>query len=112
MDVLAASDIILYSYQDPFEEYKQREEKKRARKAETQVARQREAEEKEKDDINWFGVKVGTERASNGAVGGGIGKYLNLNAKRPIDAPSPTLQSAPEETKKKRRIGFGDFAGW
>ncbi|KAI0721344.1 cyclophilin-like protein [Cerioporus squamosus] len=101
-------------YQDPFEEYKQREERKRARKAEVQVSRTKEAEEKAKDDINWFGVKVGSDKSGSGAVGGGIGKYLNLNAKRPIDtvaSPSPT-PAAPEESKKKRRIGFGDFEGW
>ena len=104
------------SYQDPFEEYKQREERKRARKAEVQVVRTKEAEEKAKDDINWFGVKVGSDKSGPGAVGGGIGKYLNLNgnAKRPLNtiaSPSPA-PAAPEEPKKKRRIGFGDFEGW
>ncbi|KAI0756707.1 cyclophilin-like protein [Daedaleopsis nitida] len=100
-------------YQDPFEEYKQREAKKRARKAEVQVSRTKEAEEKAKDDVNWFGVKVGSEKSGVGAVGGGIGKYLNLNAKRPIESVV-TLSTpvTPEDTKKKRRIGFGDFEGW
>ncbi|TBU34614.1 cyclophilin-like protein [Dichomitus squalens] len=100
-------------YQDPFEEYKRREEKKRARKAETQVTRAKEAEETAKDDINWFGVKVGTEKAA-GAVGGGVGKYLNLNtnAKRPIEAVPSSSPAPLEESKKKRRIGFGDFEGW
>ena len=76
----------------------------------------KEAEEKAKDDINWFGVKVGSDKSGPGAVGGGIGKYLNLNgnAKRPLNtiaSPSPA-PAAPEEPKKKRRIGFGDFEGW
>lgn len=100
------------SYQDPFEEYKRREEKKRARKAEVQQSRTKEAEEKEKDDINWFGVKVGTEKAGVGVAGSGIGKYLNVNAKRPMSSVSMPLPAAPEEVKKKRRIGFGDFEGW
>ncbi|KAH9944128.1 cyclophilin-like protein [Epithele typhae] len=100
-------------YQDPFEEYKRREEKKRARKAETQVTRAKEVEEKAKDDVNWFGVKVGKEVA-NGVVGGGVGKYLSLNgnAKRPAASSPSIVTAAPEEPKKKRRIGFGDFEGW
>ena len=101
------------SYQDPFEEYKQREERKRARKAELQVSRTKEAEEKAKDDVNWFGVKVGSEKSGAGTAGGGIGKYLNLNSKRPIESLATTPAAAPpEEGKKKRRIGFGDFEGW
>ena len=100
------------SYQDPFEEYKQREEKKRARKAEVQVTRSKEAEEKAKDDINWFGVKVVTDKLGGGPVGGGIGKYLNTNAKRPLEPAASPIPAVPEETKKKRRIGFGDFEGW
>ncbi|KAI0715303.1 cyclophilin-like protein [Earliella scabrosa] len=100
-------------YQDPFEEYKQREERKRARKAELQVSRTKEAEEKAKDDVNWFGVKVGSEKSGAGTAGGGIGKYLNLNSKRPIESLATTPTAAPpEEGKKKRRIGFGDFEGW
>ncbi|KAI0673436.1 cyclophilin-like protein [Trametes maxima] len=98
-------------YQDPFEEYKQREQRKRDRKAETQQARTKEAEEKAKDDTNWFGVKVGQEKAV-AAAGGGIGKYLNLNAKRPLEVPPSTAPAPPDEGKKKRRIGFGDFEGW
>lgn len=70
----------------------------------------KEAEEKAKDDVNWFGVKVGTDKAAS-AVGGGIGKYLNVNAKRPIEAV-PSSPSAPLEEGKKRRIGFGNFEGW
>ncbi|KAH9846806.1 cyclophilin-like protein [Lenzites betulinus] len=100
-------------YQDPFEEYKQREQRKRDRKAETQASRVKEAEEKAKDDMNWFGVKVGQEKAA-GAVGGGIGRYLNLNSnsKRPLEARPSTAPAPAEEGKKKRRIGFGDFDGW
>ncbi|PIL31651.1 hypothetical protein GSI_06353 [Ganoderma sinense ZZ0214-1] len=98
-------------YQDPFDDYKRREERKRARKAENQVTRTKEAEEKAKDDINWFGVKVGTDRTAN-ATGGGVGKYLNINAKRTMEVVSPSPSTPLEEGKKKRRIGFGDFEGW
>ena len=102
------------SYQDPFEEYKRREEKKRARKTETQETRTREAEEKAKDDTNWFGVKVGAEK-SQGVGGGGVGKYLHIGGassapKRPLPAASPV--EATENGKKKRKIGFGSFEGW
>ena len=78
------------------------------------MTRHKEAEEKAKDDVNWFGVKVGTDKAGNGPAGGGIGKYLNLNAnaKRPVEAVANSSPAPPEENKKKRRIGFGDFEGW
>lgn len=60
-------------------------------------------------------MKVGQQNA-NAAVGGGVGKYLNLNAnaKRPLEAPQRTtpISAPPQEGKKKRRIGFGDFEGW
>lgn len=102
----------LLSYQDPFEDYKQRESKKRARKAEVHHSRTKEAEEKAKDDINWFGVKVGSEKSGPGAAGGGVGKYLNLNAKRPIEALDAATPAPLEEPKKKKRIGFGNFEGW
>lgn len=65
-------------------------------------------DEKKKDDVNWFGVKIGSGNfALNGgeADSGGVGKYLNL--KRPQEG-----SSAGEESKKKRKLGFGDFEGW
>ncbi|OBZ78799.1 Peptidyl-prolyl cis-trans isomerase-like 2 [Grifola frondosa] len=103
-------------YQDPFEEYKNRQQKKRARKAEAEEnARNRNiVEKKDGDDVNWFGVKVGLENKGSTGAGGGVGKYLNMGKKRPAEAP-PLGQGDPgveEEGKKKRRIGFGDFEGW
>ncbi|KAJ3552031.1 hypothetical protein NM688_g4373 [Phlebia brevispora] len=106
-------------YQDPFEEYKTRQEKKRAKKAEAEeharAGRAADAK-KDEDDINWFGVKVGTDKSGNGVQGGGgVGKYLNIGAvtntqKRTIENATPA--ETPELTKKKRKIGFGSFEGW
>ncbi|KAI0067792.1 cyclophilin-like protein [Artomyces pyxidatus] len=91
-------------YQDPFEEYKTRLAKKLAKKAEAEDlsrTEQLQPKQKEGDDINWFGVKVGLD-TSNGSntTGSGVGKYLNL--KRPAPA-------ATGETQKKRKLGFGNF---
>jgi peptidyl-prolyl cis-trans isomerase-like protein 2 len=65
----------------------------------------------EKDNINWFGVKIGAENPKfdfgGGTGSGGVGKYLSL--KRPQEA---VATKAPEEPKKKRKVGFGDFEGW
>ncbi|OCH94790.1 cyclophilin-like protein [Obba rivulosa] len=107
-------------YQDPFEEYKAREQKKRARKAETAQNTQLRKTEQKTDTINWFGEKVGAANSPlGGGVGGGVGKYLNLQGtKRAASSESPAPISAgpipgvSEESRKKRRIGFGDFDGW
>ncbi|KAI0034258.1 cyclophilin-like protein [Vararia minispora EC-137] len=92
-------------YQDPFEDYKSRLAKKLARKAEAeQLAKDGgpQTDKKDGDDMNWFGVKVGSENADSIGNAGGIGKYLSL--KRP-GASTPALAEAP----KKRKLGFGDF---
>jgi len=64
-------------------------------------------DEKKKDDVNWFGVKIGSGNSAlnREADSGGVGKYLNL--KRLQEG-----SSAGEESKKKRKLGFGDFEGW
>ncbi|KAF9056489.1 cyclophilin-like domain-containing protein [Panaeolus papilionaceus] len=99
------TEIIIY--QDPFEDYKKRLQKKLARKAEAEKNGMP-VDEKKKDDVNWFGVKVGAEVSMQTQGGGGVGKYLNL--KRPLE----TTKSAPvaDDSKKKRRLGFGDFDAW
>lgn len=110
--------LVFLSYQDPFEEYKSRQQKKLARKAEAEeTARTRKATEtRNSDNINWFGVKVGLETGNLGrGVVDGVGKYLNFNAKRP--APDDSNRSElniglAEDSKKKRKIGFGNFEGW
>lgn len=72
-------------------------------------------EKKEDDDLNWFGEKLGAEKPVGGAVGGGVGKYLQAGGaagvpKRP--APTATLPDASEDSKKRRKVGFGNFDGW
>jgi peptidyl-prolyl cis-trans isomerase-like 2 len=84
--------------------------KKLARQAEassqtpTQV--QKSNEGLNNDDVNWFGVKVGTGSSAFGSddVGGAVGKYLSV--KRSLGPASDS------DSKKKRKIGFGDFDGW
>jgi len=100
-----------YSYQDPFEDYKTRLAKKLAKRAEAEQSAETQnvPEKKEGDDINWFGMKVGTGNSAfrSEAVDGGVGKYLNL--KRPLEAGG---EGTADDGKKKRKTGFGDFDGW
>lgn len=103
---------MFFSHQDPFEEYKKRLAKKLAKQAEAEkigVSTQ----EKPKDDINWFGTKVGSDNASlmfGAEHNGNVGKYLSL--KRPQEAIASAGSGGGDETKKKRKIGFGNFEAW
>lgn len=105
-------------YQDPFEEYKRRQETRRARKAqaEEEAKTGTKVPKKDTDDMNWFGTKLGTGPdlgSGTGGVGstGGVGRYLNL--KRPLDGVTKPIGGVPgEEGTKKRKLGFGDFEGW
>ncbi|KAF7339562.1 Cyclophilin-type peptidyl-prolyl cis-trans isomerase [Mycena sanguinolenta] len=100
------TEIIIY--QDPFEEYKTRLAKKLARKAEAGNPTEKTSQKKEGDDINWFGVKVGSGDSAFGTTtGGGVGKYLNL--KRPREA---VADPGASDSKKKRKTGFGSFDNW
>jgi peptidyl-prolyl cis-trans isomerase-like 2 len=60
------------------------------------------------DDVNWFGVKVGTGDSTfgSGNGGGAIGKYLSV--KRSLEPAA----DGPVESSKKRKTGFGSFDGW
>ncbi|KAF8213161.1 cyclophilin-like domain-containing protein [Mycena galopus ATCC 62051] len=102
------TEIIIY--QDPFEEYKTRLAKKLARRAEAAQNNpaDKASQKKEGDDINWFGVKVGSGDSAFGTTaGGGVGKYLNL--KRTQEA---VADSGGSDSKKKRKTGFGSFDNW
>lgn len=107
---------MLCRYQDPFEEYKSRQEKKRAKQAAAQEpSAQKAAEKKAEDEINWFGVKLGSNAPGANGASGGVGKYLNGVAASSLKRPAEALVAspgAPEEGKKKRRIGFGNFDAW
>ena len=101
-------------HQDPFAEYKKRMERKLARQKEAESGDTGSAEKqkKEADDVNWFGVKLGLDSP---ALGGkstsssiGVGKYLNL--KRPL--VTSAAAGVEDDTKKKRKIGFGNFDNW
>ena len=121
----------MYRYADPFEDYKQRLARKLQAKAQesssstlaptvpmssaTTPASGVAASVKKRDDVNWFGVKLGEEKkgtsTSIGSEGAGVGKYLNLGApaagsKRSADA------GGGDDTKKKRKLGFGNFEAW
>lgn len=75
--------------------------------------------------MNWFGVKLGqkdaaptvaTGKTTATSTGTGVGKYLN--ASEPKAAPTGTKRSAepfpsvPDDGKKKRKLGFGNFDAW
>jgi len=96
------------SYQDPFEDYKTRLTKKLAKLADAeQQSNGLNRPPDKKDDINWFGLKVGTEKAAFGGeqkAEGGVGKYLM--------AARPSATEGTERPTKRRKTGFGDFEGW
>lgn len=74
-------------------------------------------EKKDKDETNWFGVKIGSENANNGqGGGGGVGRYLQLGTKRPASVETlpatATASTFDAPDAKKRKIGFGNFEGW
>ncbi|KAF7320082.1 Cyclophilin-type peptidyl-prolyl cis-trans isomerase [Mycena kentingensis (nom. inval.)] len=97
-------------YQDPFQDYKDRLAKKLARKkeAESGVGTSAAQQKKSGDDMNAFGVKLGSGDAFFGAAReGGVGKYLNL--KRPQAA---VAEQGGGEKKKQRTAGFGSFDNW
>ena len=103
----------LRSYQDPFEDYKNRLAKRLARKEAQQSGTDaNKQEEKESDGVNWFGVKLGSTNTSLGnAKTTGVGKYLSL--KRPLEStPRLAVGDSDDDPKKKRRTGFGSFDSW
>ncbi len=111
-------------YADPFEDYKQRLTRKlQANSLDAKssalslpsVSPKPEGggSEKGQDDVNWFGVKLGSEPITESASGvGGVGKYLNLQTP-PAPKRNEDTSSAPDEAPKKRRkLGFGNFENW
>jgi peptidyl-prolyl cis-trans isomerase-like 2 len=109
-------------HQDPFEEYKARLAKKLAKRTEAEAnaksqtpAPKPQMQKKGQDDVNWFGVKVGTANAASGSstVGGGVGKYMAAKKRPPETDPASTPMHLPETKQKKRKLGFSnDFEGW
>lgn len=99
----------IFRYQDPFEEYKTRLARKLAHQTEL-ASKPKETQQKDvTNDMNWFGMKLGSNTSAVlGADGGEVGKYLDL--KRPRQSLS-TLDG-PQEKKKQKTLGFGDFSSW
>ncbi|KAF8331495.1 cyclophilin-like domain-containing protein [Cantharellus anzutake] len=121
---ITITEIVIYA--DPFEDYKERLARKlQANSLDTKssvlslpsVSTKHEGKEskKERDDVNWFGVKLGSESVKESTLGaGGVGKYLKSQtpvaaAKRDADDVLSLPEDAP---KKKRKLGFGNFENW
>jgi len=108
-------------YQDPFEDYKKRLEKKQAavETGKEKGASTTSSSSTRADNVNWFGEKVGAGTAAGTATGGGavtggnVGKYLSgAGAKRALPASGTVSGLGEPETKKKKKLGFGDFESW
>jgi len=98
-------------HQDPFETYKTRLAKKLARRAEANNEGSNTSQTSAGDKINWFGVKVGTgDELSGSMTSAGVGKYLNN--KRPLEPEGTNKDLQPEDSKKRKRMGFGNFESW
>jgi len=98
-------------HQDPFETYKTRLAKKLALRAEANNEGPKISQKTPGDNINWFGVKVGASDEPLGSTpGAGVGKYLGNKRPLELEGVDKTLQV--DESKKKKRLGFGNFEGW
>lgn len=85
--------------------------KKLARRAEADNEGPKTSQKSLGDNINWFGVKVGADDGLSGSMpSASIGKYLNN--KRPLELEGMNKDLQAEDSKKKKRMGFGDFEGW
>ncbi|KAG8940531.1 Peptidyl-prolyl cis-trans isomerase cyp8 [Tulasnella sp. 424] len=113
--------ISLCRYQDPFEEYKKRVANKIQKQAESLSGSKSGATgEKAKDNLNWFGEKIGTSSKA-GPASVGVGKYLkgggppaaasSVIGKRTTAAVAD-MGVGIDDKKKKRKMGFGDFDSW
>jgi peptidyl-prolyl cis-trans isomerase-like protein 2 len=58
---------------------------------------------------NWFGESIKGNGVSNSgsSVGTGVGKYWKRSRETSTTEPAIT-----DEPSKKRKTGWGDFAGW
>ena len=106
-----------HSFQDPFDDYKKRLAKRLEEKAKDPSQKgAKDKNAKGDDTVNWFGEKIGAAKttpmsgpgASNGS---GVGKYLNVNAKRPASGLS-AVDNVQPGTKKPKQMGFGNFDAW
>jgi peptidyl-prolyl cis-trans isomerase-like 2 len=120
----------LTRYADPFQDYKQRLARKLQAKAQdsssstlastiplssaSASASGIGAPPKKRDDVNWFGVKLGEEKKNTSTSVAsdevGVGKYLKLSSA--VGAKRSAEPGGTEELKKKRKLGFGNFEAW
>ncbi|KAF8307178.1 cyclophilin-like protein [Clavulina sp. PMI_390] len=120
-------------YQDPFQDYKQKLAKRLQAKGQLSQdgggltrgisvdsssagAQSNSKKRKERDDVNWFGVKLGKDKdsssaGSGAASGSGVGKYLSGGAAAAGAKKAEDLSGA-DDAKKKRKLGFGNFDSW
>lgn len=103
-----------YSYQDPFDDYKTRLAKKLARRAESGSSAAKQTEKKAGDEINWFGIKVGSGHvgSQSGSIETGIGRYLGVKRPHVEQVSKSDIPDSALVECKKRRIGFGNFDNW
>ncbi|KAG8883682.1 Peptidyl-prolyl cis-trans isomerase cyp8 [Tulasnella sp. 332] len=115
-------------YQDPFEDYKKRLAKKQAAAEDlasspaSGMSAGRKLSTQKEDNVNWFGERIGRDAVAavsgktGPVVGASVGKYLNAGATPApttggVKRPLPDAAMEPE-TKKKKKLGFGDFGSW
>lgn len=119
-----------FRYADPFQDYKQRLARKLQAKGQggsggitkgitLDPLPAKQITKKERDDVNWFGVKLrqrgdSATKPSDEIASSGVGKYLSSDVLKPPLAKRPaTLEIvAADDSKKKRKLGFGNFDSW
>lgn len=102
---------LMLRYQDPFEDYKARLARKLAHQS-AQPHSQKQEDKGDKDEVNWFGVKVdGSNHSATKEATGHVGKYVSLK-RSAVETPESVSSTARGEEKKKRKVGFGSFDSW
>lgn len=124
----------MHRHADPFQDYKERLARRLRAKGElasdvslasgidTPGANSK-RKATERDDVNWFGVKLDKDKDQNAdsakGSGGGVGKYLaspavaGAGTKRPAEPALGAIGIADDDGgKKKRKLGFGNFDSW
>ncbi|KAK4705896.1 peptidyl-prolyl cis-trans isomerase-like 2, partial [Phenoliferia sp. Uapishka_3] len=112
-------------FQDPFDAYRKRLEKRLNREEEERQGageKARKKAEREQDRTTWFGTNLAEKeklqkdaevgRLGLGGVKGGVGKYVAAPQQAEAKRKEAPLQGGPPPKKKKPAGGFGEFSGW
>ncbi|PWN52921.1 hypothetical protein IE53DRAFT_384635 [Violaceomyces palustris] len=115
-------------FEDPFERYKEKLEKKLKRENPTDEDRIRKEEKRrkrEEDRTTWLGTELPRKEGKSGkngdealsglaSGGGGVGKYLGgvKKSTAAIVQRGPAIGGGEQAKKKRGGGGFGDFSGW